>query len=75
MSVFENKPTRESFYWEGYCEYDNGKAYYEDCLFLKDEKLFPGLKWEDEPIEVKLIVVNPEDNWILFGENDSFMGK
>lgn len=65
--LFTSKPVRvkerlnheEYEYWEKPEYPDDGDDAY-DVIYV-DSKLFPELKWEDEPIEVKLVEVRKEE--------------
>lgn len=55
-NLFEDKPIRNKNHWESSrrnC--DNFQVGYLGCI---PKYMFPYLKWEDEPIEVELIIKN-----------------
>lgn len=49
--LFAHKPKRWTYFWS------DGKS---DNKILLDGDMFPNLKWEDDPIEVNLVIVKEE---------------
>lgn len=47
ITLYENKPFRDGEIWRG-CSWKSSMIY---------DILLPGIKWEDEPIEVELLII------------------
>lgn len=54
------KVTTKEFWDEDQVFNGYDKWYYPGDYFEIDSSLFPDLKWEDEPLEVDLIIINNE---------------
>lgn len=48
LYFFKERPTRSEYVWS--CPVHS-------CRPIRDKKVFPDLKWEDEPIEVELPII------------------